>query len=159
MSPRRAIALVVLLLDAWFAWRMVPHVPGIFMLLGYLLAAVVAILAVGVLVFNLPWRRPGPPVLDSGYDIASPVDFGLSTLGILLFALAPLFIAGRGLWQGVLPTLGAGPDVVFAQTPYRFLAVLALWLAWGLAVLWLLYRTSGVRKAHIARQRAGKGDT
>jgi hypothetical protein len=140
---RRIIALIVLFIDAYVGVR---HAE--FGMLGpvvVLVAVLVAILAGAVVLFNLSFTRPGPPQ-DSGFGMSSPVGIGIGFIGIFVFAAAPLFIAARGLYQGRLPAFGSGPDVLFYQRPVAFLLNLSIWVAIGLAVLWLLRTTASARK-------------
>lgn len=135
---RRLIALIVLLADAWLGAH---HAD--FGMLGpvvALLAVLIAILAIAVIVFNLPMTRPGA-AQDSGFGMSEPVGISIGLFGIFLFAFAPLFIAARGLYQRRLPVFGSGPDILMAQRPVAFILHFLAWLAIGLAVLWLLRKT------------------
>lgn len=154
MSFRRVLALAVLLLDAFVATQIAEQAPGVFGLVAYIVATFVAIGAAAVLVFDLPMKRAGPAFVDSGYDLASPVDFGASCLGILLFAAAPFFIAVRGVYRGVLPALGSGPDIAFTVAPGRFLLSLLVFVAWGLGCLFLLRKTWLARRELLQRKRS-----
>lgn len=141
---RRIIALIVLFIDVYVGVR---HAE--FGMLGpvvILVAVLVAILAGAVVLFNLSFTRPGP-VQDSGFGRSSPVDIGIGFIGTFFFAAAPLFIAARGLYQGRLPALGSGPDVLFHQRPVAFLLNLSIWVAVGLAVLWLLRKIASARSS------------
>ncbi len=135
---RRAIALLVLLLAIYAgfhfrSWGMLGPVVA-------LMAVLVAILAGAVIVFDLPFSRPGP-AQDSGFEAQEPVGSAIGTFGLLLFAFAPLFIALRGLYQGHLPVLGSGPDVSLAQSPVAFMISFTVWVVIGLCVLWLVRQT------------------
>jgi hypothetical protein len=144
---RRLVALIALLAAVYVG---VNHAH--FGMLGpvfALLAVLVAILATAVLIFNLPLRRPGLPQ-DSGFGMSEPVGIGIGSVGLLLFAVVPLVIAARGLYRGSIPALGSGPEVALSQNPAQFLLLFAMWVAIGLAVLWLL------RKALISRKGANE---
>lgn len=141
---RRIIALIVLFMDIYVGVR---H--DEFGMLGpvvVLVAVLVAILAGAVVVFNLSFTRPVPPQ-DSGFGMSKPVGIGIGLIGIFVFAAAPIFIAARGLYQGRLPAFGSGPDVLLYQQPVAFLINLSLWVAIGLAVLWLLRKTASAQKS------------
>jgi hypothetical protein len=140
---RRLVALIALLAAVYVA---VNHANfGMLRPVFALLAVLVAILATAVLIFNLPLRKPGPPQ-DSGFGMSEPVGIGIGSAGLLLFAVIPLVVAARGLYRGAMPALGSGPDVALSQSPAQFLLLFAMWVAIGLAVLWLL------RKALISRR-------
>lgn len=154
MQLRRVIALVVLVLVVFCATQLAPQLPGVLPLVSYIVATFVAIGAVGVLLFNLPARRSGPVFADSGYNLANPTDFGVSALCILLFATAPLFIAVRGVLRGVLPAFGSGQDVAFSTDPWRFLFCFAVFVAWGVGCLYLLWRVWLSRKELVKSTRS-----
>ncbi len=136
---RRLIAFIVLLVDIYVG---VHHADfGMLSPVVVLVAVLVAILAGAVVIFNLSFTRPGLPQ-DSGFGASKPIGVGIGVFGIFVFAAAPLFIAARGLYQGRLPAFGAGPDIVFSQSPLAFFLNFSVWVAIGLAVLWLLRKTA-----------------
>ena len=140
---RRLIALLVLLVDIYFG---VHHEHfGMVGPLVALLAVIVGVLASAAVIFNLRIRKPGPPQ-DSGFGMSEPVGFGIGAFGLLLFAVAPLLIAARGLYRGSMPALGSGPDVVLSESPIEFLLLFAMWVAIGSGVLWLFRRILISRK-------------
>ena len=134
---RRLIALLVLLADIYVAAK-VGH-DSIAGLMVLIIAVFVGIAAVAMLLFDLPVTRPGP-VRDRGFAMSEPVGRGIGYFGLLLFAAGPLFIAARGIYQGRIPAFGSNPDVLFSQRPGSFVSMLLLWIAIGLAVLWLFFK-------------------
>lgn len=134
---RRLIALLVLIADIYVAVA-VGH-SDIVGLIVQIVAVFVGIAAAAILLFDLPFARPGPP-RDSGFGMSEPVGRGIGFFGLLLFALAPLFIAARGIYQGRMPAFGSNPDILFSQRPGGFVLMLLVWLAIGLAVLWLFFK-------------------
>lgn len=143
---RRLIALLVLLLAAYAGFEIHASTSSMLAPVFVLLAVIVGFLAAAVLVFDLRITKPGM-YRDSGFGMVEPVGFGIGSLGLLLFGLVPLVIAGRGLYRGFLPAFGDGPDIVLAQTPATFLLNFLVWVAIGLVFLWLLRKSVASRKA------------
>jgi len=116
LSIRRFNALLVLVADVWFVRRVAP---ALGMLEGVfdVMAAFVGLVALIHLLLDLPMRRRRTEFLDSGYDDDNPRQRGLGMGVLLLLAIAPLFIAARGLWRGVLPSLLPGPDILWHEAP------------------------------------------
>ena len=142
---RRLIAFFVLLLSAYVGFEIHTSASSMLGPVFVLLAAIVAFLAGAVLVFNLRITKPGM-YRDSGFGMYEPVGVGIGTLGLLIFALAPLAIAARGVYRGFLPAFGSGPDIVFSQKPVAFVLNFSVWVAIGLGVLWLLRKSVASRK-------------
>jgi len=154
---RRLIALLVLLFDIYVTVQVFRADAGMLRLFTVILAVPIGIMAAAVVIFNLPFTRPGPSQ-DDDVGMSEAVDFGIGALGLLLFAFAPLFIAARGLFQGKLPDFGSGPDVLFSQHPVEFLLNFAGWIAIGTAVLWLFGKVVASRRASKQADSRRKGD-
>jgi len=151
---RRLVALLIPLVDIYVAVQVVRANEGMMPLFAVIVAVPIGIMAGAVVIFNLPFTRPGPSQ-DDDFGMYEPVGFGLGALGLLLFAFAPLFIAARGLFQGKLPDIGSGPDVLLSQHPVEFLLNLAGWVAIGTAVLWLFGKVVASRRASKQADRVG----
>ncbi len=152
MNTRRLVALIIFVAAAFLAAK-TRHGDFLGMLdpVIFLIAVLVAIIALGAFVFNVPL---GPPnYTDSGFGMHEPVGKGLGKLGLLVFAAAPLFIAVRGIYRGVIPSLISDQDVVFGQAPIDFLANLGIWVCLGGAVLFLIHQVSASDRARSKRRR------
>jgi hypothetical protein len=139
MTLRRLVALLVLALDAVVVFGVAPSL-GMLEIAAYAVGAVVGIGALGVLVFNLPSRRSGTEFDNSGYEHHNPFHRAVGGAGILFFAIGPLFIAARGAYRGVAPSLLPGPDIAFSQAPGRFTLNLLAFVVWGLAFLFVFVK-------------------
>lgn len=144
---RRSIALVVFLAAAYIAIRARQGDMGMLSPAALICAIVIAIVAFAGILFNLPFARRYP---REEFGMSSSLELGVGSIGILIFAAVPIFIAVRGVYTGVLPALGSGPDITFANSPMQFLGIFFLWLAGGLGVSWLLVQ--------VRRANAGKSD-
>lgn len=115
-----------------------------------LIGVLVGIGALGVLAFNLPLLgRPAAELPDTRSE-ASGNDHRVShplagAVGALLFVVAPLAVAARGAYLGVLPSFvrPRGPEVTFAQTPGLFALNLLAYVLWASVFAWLMLRTRG----------------
>ena len=151
MSLRRVFALVVLALDAYFVLRVAPGmgmIGPVFQLIGIL----VGIGALGVVLFNLPFvqrdradprdRRRGANSSDDDDPTHPAADAVGGLLAVLLFVIAPLTVAVRGVYLGVLPPFfrPRSPDISFAQTPGLFVFNLLIYVACGSVFLFLILR-------------------
>jgi hypothetical protein len=132
MPIRRLISITIFAASVWLAVR---SRAGVSMLnpVLLLLAVLVAIVALAAAVFDL--RLGKSRYEDSGFGMYAPVGIGLGKLGLLLFAAAPLLIAAKGIYRGVIPSIGSEPDISFSHAPLRFLVALFIWIAIGLGVL------------------------
>jgi hypothetical protein len=136
---RRLLALPVLIGALYIAAHADRNELGLLWLVVELFAFLIGLLALAVLLFNLRWSHQ-EPLPDSGFGLSDRVGRGIGSLGILLFAAAPLFIALRGVWRGVMPALGDGTDALFAASPLRFALLLAAWLAFSAVAFWLWWK-------------------
>lgn len=116
---------------------------------------VVAACGVVVSVFRIPVFGKAYP--DSGFGVLSESQGNAlgSILACLLGALV-LFLAARGVYRGVVPVLGSGPDVTFAQAPLDYLLSCAVWFGGGAGLVWLSWKVMPHRKARGSRTR-GRG--
>jgi len=115
-----------------------------------MLAPIAGFLALGVLVFNL--RTSGPPQEDSGFGMLSErqgVTFG--AVVVFLFGVALLAVAAKGLLAGAMPVLSSDPDIVFQQSPVRFLLKFSAWTAGGLALCRLAWKIARTPRRSEAR--------
>lgn len=146
MSLRRIVALLVLALDTYVLLHVAPAL-GMLGPVVQMICALVGIGALGVLVFNLPLARrhrtegnKGPSGEgDNGNSLAVRA---AGLVGVLVLVVAPLFIAARGLYLGVLPSFvrPRGPDVSFSQAPGLFTLNLLVYIGWGSTFLFLVLR-------------------
>lgn len=135
---RRAIALAIFLGATCVAIEMRSGgsaLGGIF----FIPAVLVAFFALVVAIFNLPILGEGR-FEDSGFERTVLSPWQLKVFGIflaLLFGGAPIYIAVRGLFRGVIPAPWRAPDIVLAQAPVHFLLACAVFAGAGvlLAVL------------------------
>ena len=135
---RRAIALAIFLGATCVAIEMRSGgsaLGGIF----FIPAVLVAFFALVVAIFNLPILGEGR-FEDSGFERTVLSPWQLKAFGIflaLLFGGAPIYIAVRGLFRGVIPAPWRAPDIVLAQAPVHFLLACAVFAGAGvlLAVL------------------------
>jgi hypothetical protein len=134
MRTRRLIAFVVFAAAVGVAARSrTGDFMGMLDPVLFLIAVLVAIIALVAAIFDI---RLGPPNYeDSGFGMHEPVGIGLGKLGLLIFAAAPLFIAARGIYRGVIPALIADQDVALSDAPLQFLVALGAWVAIGIAFL------------------------
>jgi hypothetical protein len=116
-----------------------------------LIAVLVAIIALIAAIFDIGLGKPN--FADSGFGLHEPVGVGLGKLGLLIFAVAPLFIAARGIYRGAIPTLVSDHDVVFSHAPLQFLAMLGIWVGIGVAILALGRRVNASLRAESPRRR------
>ena len=116
---------------------------------------VVAACGVVVSVFRIPVFGKAYP--DSGFGVLSESQ-GNALGSILVFLLGALvlFLAARGVYRGVVPVLGSGPDVTFAQAPLDYLLSCAVWFGGGGGLVWLSWKVMPHRKARGSRTR-GRG--
>lgn len=143
---RRFVAFLVLLVAIYIGLQARGDAFGMIGPVIVLVMALVAFFAGAVVLFNLGLGK-SRPWGDSGFGMSEPVGVGIGTLGLLLFAIAPLLIAAKGMYQGVIPPFGPGPDVLFAQRPAVFLLHFSAWIACGAGILWLTYKVVGSRRA------------
>lgn len=134
---RRLIALVVFFITVYIADRARQGDFGMLSPAVTLICAVVIIVALAGILFKLPFARRYPP---EGFGMSRSIGVGLGHIGIFIFAVIPLFIAGKGVYTGVLQALDSGPDVTFASSPIKFIGILFLWLAVSLVIFWLLVK-------------------
>ncbi|MGJ3703346.1 hypothetical protein [Variovorax sp. AFSI2.2] len=144
---RRAIALVIFLGATYVAIEMRSGgsaLGGIF----FIPAVLVAFFALAVVIFNLPILGQAR-FEDSGFERTVLSPWQLKVFGIflaLLFGGAPVYIAVRGLFKGIIPAPWSAPDIVLAQAPLQFLLACAVFAGGGvlLAVLIVkgIWRTS-----------------
>ena len=135
---RRAIALAIFLGATCVAIEMRSGgsaLGGIF----FIPAVLVAFFALVVALFNLPILGEGR-FEDSGFERTVLSPWQLKVFGIflaLLFGGAPIYIAVRGLFRGVIPAPWRAPDIVLAQAPLQFLLACVVFAGAGalLAVL------------------------
>jgi hypothetical protein len=154
---RRLVSLVVLIASIFAA---VQANKGGFGMMGPVLAlvfSIVALLAGVNLAFNLRLTRPDLPQ-DSGFGMSEPVGSSIGAIGILVFAIAPLFIAARGLYQGYMPSLDGGPDIVFSAHPIGFVLAFAAWVSLGFGLLWLWRKVLANRRRRGAQAQTDQGD-
>lgn len=138
---RRAIALAIFLGATCAAIEMRSGSAALGGIL-FIPAVLVAFFALVVAIFNLPIL--GDPrhgsFEDSGFERTVLSPWQLKVFGIflaLLFGGAPIYIAVRGLFRGVVPAPWKAPDIVLAQAPVHFLLACAVFVGAGvlLAVL------------------------
>lgn len=153
MTLRRIVALLVLAFDAYVVFRVAPSI-GMLGPALQLIGVLVGIGALGVLVFNLPLERRRRTRRQHRGSAASHGDSPLiqraaGLVGVLLFVIAPLLIAARGAYLGVLPSFvrPRGPEVSFSQTPGLFALNFLAYAGLGLAFLFLLQRARREKEA------------
>jgi energy-converting hydrogenase Eha subunit A len=144
---RRAIALVIFLGATYSAIEMrsgsSSALGGIFLIP----AVLVAFFALVVVIFNLPILGSAR-FEDSGFENTVLSPWQLKAFGIflaLLFGGAPVYIAVRGLFKGVISAPWGAPDIVLAQAPLRF--VLACVVFAGAGVLLAVLIVKGIWRA------------
>lgn len=165
MSLRRIVAILVLALDTYVLLRVAPDL-GMLGPVAQLSCVLVGIGALGVLVFNLPLARRhrtegnhGPS--GEGYNGNSLAVRAAGLVGVLVLVIAPLFIAARGLYLGVLPSFfrPRGPDVSFSQAPGLFRLNLLAYIVWGSVFLFLILRkrrATGESQKSMGRTSSGR---
>lgn len=143
---RRAIALAIFLGATCVAIEMRSGSSALGGIL-FIPAVLVAFFALVVAIFNLPILGEGS-FEDSGFERTVLSPWQLKAFGIflaLLFGGAPIYIAVRGLFRGVVPAPWAAPDIVLAQAPLRFLLACAVFA--GAGVLLAVLIVKGVWRA------------
>lgn len=151
MPTRRLIAIAIFGAAAWLAAKSRNgEFLGMLDSVVFLLALIVALVALLAGVFDI--RIGKPNFEDSGFGVHEPVGLGLGQFGLLLFAIAPLFIAARGVFLGIIPVLGSDADVAFIDNPLKFLLVLSVWAGVGVGVLALWRRVSRSHQAKKTRR-------
>ena len=145
---RRAIALAIFLGATCVAIEMRSGgsaLGGIF----FIPAVLVAFFALVVALFNLPILGEGR-FEDSGFERTVLSPWQLKAFGIflaLLFGGAPIYIAVRGLFRGVIPAPWRAPDIVLAQAPVHFLLACAVFA--GAGVLLAVLIVKGIWRASV----------
>lgn len=146
---RRAIALVIFLGATYVAIEIRPGSSALGGIL-FIPAVLVAFFALVVAIFNLPIL--GDPkhgaFEDSGFERTVLSPWQLRIFGVflaLLFGGAPVYIAVRGLFRGVIAAPWDAPDIVLAQAPLRFLFACAVFA--GAGVLLAVLIVKGVWRA------------
>ena len=145
---RRAIALAIFLGATCVAIEMRSGgsaLGGIF----FIPAVLVAFFALVVALFNLPILGEGR-FEDSGFERTVLSPWQLKVFGIflaLLFGGAPIYIAVRGLFRGVIPAPWRAPDIVLAQAPVHFLLACAVFA--GAGVLLAVLIVKGIWRASV----------
>jgi len=139
VSLRRIIALVVLVGALLAIQRLRSSDLGLDTLVWLLGAAVLALMAFAVAVFNLPIGR-GAPFRESGFEnsvLGERRGLGLGCVMAYLFGLVLVAVAIKSVRSGSVSTPWASADVRFAQAPFEFLLGLALWLGGAGGVFWV----------------------
>ena len=145
---RRAIALVIFLGATYVAIEMRSGgsaLGGIF----FIPAVLVAFFALAVVIFNLPILGQAR-FEDSGFERTVLSPWQLKVFGIflaLLFGGAPIYIAARGLFKGVIPAPWRAPDIVLAQAPLQFLLACAVFAGGGVLLAVLIVK--GIWRASV----------
>lgn len=145
---RRAIALVIFLGATYVAIEMRSGgsaLGGIF----FIPAVLVAFFALAVVIFNLPILGQAR-FEDSGFERTVLSPWQLKVFGIflaLLFGGAPIYIAVRGLFKGVIPAPWRAPDIVLAQAPLQFLLACAVFAGGGVLLAVLIVK--GIWRASV----------
>lgn len=145
---RRAIALVIFLGATCVAIEMRSGgsaLGGIF----FIPAVLVAFFALAVVIFNLPILGQAR-FEDSGFERTVLSPWQLKVFGIflaLLFGGAPIYIAVRGLFKGVIPAPWRAPDIVLAQAPLQFLLACAVFAGGGVLLAVLIVK--GIWRASV----------
>jgi len=145
---RRAIALVIFLGATCVAIEMRSGgsaLGGIF----FIPAVLVAFFALAVVIFNLPILGQAR-FEDSGFERTVLSPWQLKVFGIflaLLFGGAPIYIAVRGLFKGVIPAPLRSPDIVLAQARLQFLLACAVFAGGGVLLAVLIVK--GIWRASV----------
>ena len=145
---RRAIALVIFLGATYVAIELRSGgsaLGGIF----FIPAVLVAFFALAVVIFNLPILGQAR-FEDSGFERTVLSPWQLKVFGIflaLLFGGAPIYIAVRGLFKGVIPAPWRAPDIVLAQAPLQFLLACAVFAGGGVLLAVLIVK--GIWRASV----------
>lgn len=147
MSSRSVIRLVVFVASVCIGvagMHMIKADNWAGLLLGFCCIAV-AVSGVVVSAFKIPVFGQAYP--DSGFGVLS--DRQGNTFGsvlVFLFGALLIFLATRGIYRGAMPALGSGPDIVFAQAPFRYLLSFAAWFGGGAGFVWLSWKVGSYRK-------------
>jgi hypothetical protein len=116
---------------------------------GLLFGFSVVVAAIGVVVVSVfKIAVFGKAYPDDGFGLLSErqgVSFG-SFLVFLLGALL-IFLAMRGIYNGVLPAFGSDPYLVFAQAPLLYLLSFSALFFGGTGLVWLSWKVWRTRKA------------
>ena len=156
---RRLLAAVFLALEVWFVRQQLPLAQGLSELFLLIIAGGLGLPALLILLFNPPLRRQrrnrgAGDFADSDFDPDSPLDVGAATLGLLVFALAPLVMVWRGLRSGVIEPIWDGSvPAAWADAPGRFVLWVAIYLGWSAGVAWLAWRVRGHHRTARATAR------
>jgi hypothetical protein len=147
MSLRIVIRLVVLVASIGIGiagMRMIKSDNWSGLLLGFSCMAV-AVSGAVVSVFKMPVFGNAYP--DSGFGVLSERQ-GISSGAVLVFFFGTLlvFLALKGVYSGAMPALGSGPDIVFAQAPFRYLLSFVVWSGGGACLIWLSWKVARSRK-------------
>jgi hypothetical protein len=150
MSLRRVIALIALAFAVWL-WRAAGNElnGSILSPLALFFAALIGLLAIAALIFNL--RAFAQQYEESGFGLLSERQG--TTLGALVlsaFGAMLLFVGFKGLYIGHMPAIGSGPDLIFAKAPVRYLLAFATWVTGGFALVclaWLAWRHARAQRA------------
>jgi hypothetical protein len=114
------------------------------LLLGFS-CMVVAVSGAVVSIFKMPVFGKAYP--DSGFGVLSERQ-GVSCGAVLVFLFGTLlvFLALRGVYRGAIPAIGSGPDIVFAEAPFRYLLSFVVWSGGGACLIWLSWKVARSRK-------------
>ena len=116
---------------------------------GLLFGFSVVVGAIGVAIVSLfKIAVFGKTYPDDGFGLLSERQ-GTSFVTFLVFLLGALliFLAMRGIYNGVLPAFGSDPYLVFAQAPLRYLLSFSVLFFGGAGLVWLSWKVWRTRKA------------
>jgi cobalamin synthase len=143
MSLLRRIVAIVVLLGAVYVIQLTRSTDmGLGSVVWFIVAVVVAFMALVTAVFNLPFSRDRPHP-DSGFENSvlgekGGMIFGAVVVG--LFALALSFLALRGIWTGAVETPWSESQIEFSKAPFHFLLGLTFWSFGAAALFWLSWK-------------------
>lgn len=124
------------------------------LLVGFACVAA-AVCGVVVSVFKIPVLGKAYP--DDGFGLFSETQGNaFASAMVFLFGVLVLFLAARGVYRGVVPVFGSGPDVTFAQAPFDYLLSCTAWFCGGAGLVWLSWKVMPRKKAK-GRRTQGRG--